>query len=137
MTIHENTGLPEEYHELRPLYERFSAPLSKQTLAVTRVYADGVMFHYGKKADTEEFIWSKRGKLKKLDLERLYELLESNEFAIIFEKARHEGPCEHVSGGWRSYFSDEVREIAYGTSGEGGLTPDTLWDLSRIINQAY
>lgn len=131
LTIHDTAGLPGEYHEIRPLYERFSAPSSKQSLGLSRVYPDGVVFHY------EESKWSKRGKLQKQDLERLYELLKSDELATIFEKARQEGPCEHVGGGWRSYYGDEVREIAYSTSGEGGLTPDTLWDLSRIINQAY
>ncbi len=139
LTIHENTGLPEEYHELLPLHERFQAPLSKQNLGVTRVYPDGVVFSYGRiygeKGNTEEYVWSRRGKLQRQDLERLHELLESDELVAVYDKARQAGPCEHVSGGWRSYRGNEVREIVYSASGDGGRTPDILWDLSSILHQ--
>ena len=136
LSIEDTAGLPDQYRDAGPVFEKLFGGVSKQPMAVTRVYPDGAVLIYGNKRGAEEYRWKEVGKLPQKHLDTLYELLRSSAFTEVAAEAQVKGTTDFAGNVWRSLLDGQAVEVSTSPRDGGGQIPEVLHELTSVLFEA-
>lgn len=136
LSIEDTAGLPRQYRDTGPVFEKLFGGVSKQPMTVRRVYPDGAVFIYGNLRGAEEYRWKEAGKLPQKHIDALYGLLRSSEFAEVVGEAQVNGTTDFAGNVWRSFLGGQAAEVSTSPRDGGGQIPEVLHKLTSVLYEA-
>ncbi len=130
-TITDTSGLPEEFHNVIPLWENVWGGTRHAPMTVNRVYPDGSYYTYDNNRGNEEYNWSLIGMVSYEGVERLKELLRSEEFQTFESDGGENRKVGSVERIYRIHVDGKTKELIYAKSAED--RPEIFKTIKRTI----
>ena len=112
-TITATAGLPEEFHDLIPLWENVWGGTRYEPMTVNRVYSDGSYYTYDNNRGNEEYKWSLLGELSQEGVDKLRNILRSEEFQSLESDGGEKRKVGSVERIYRVHVDGKTKELIY------------------------
>ncbi len=133
-TITDTAGLPEEFHNVIPLWENVWGGTRYEPMTVTRVYPDGSYYTYDNNRGNEEYAWALLGEVSQEGVNKLRNILRSEEFQSLESDGGEKRKVGSVERIYRVHVDGTIKELIYAK--DAADRPEVFGTIFDTILQA-